>query len=215
MKRLVFLVEGDTEIIFIEKHVIPYIYNLGFSIAINAQKIVTNRKLNKKGGNVNYEYLKNDVNRILSQGDVIITTLLDFFRLPTSFPGYSADISNISNIENAVFVDLGSRENIIPYIQKHEMEALMFSSIEGFEIVVDDEEKLELLEKVISKYPDPEDINTSPQGAPSKRLENIFGYDKVADGELILEGLGIEIMIEKCPRFANWLKGIIDVLKKG
>jgi len=215
MKRLVFLVEGDTEIIFIEKHVIPYIYNLGFSIAINAQKIVTNRKLNKKGGNVNYEYLKNDVNRILAQGDVIITTLLDFFRLPTSFPGYSADISNISNIENAVFVDLGNRENIIPYIQKHEMEALMFSSIEGFEIVVDDEERLELLEKVISKYPDPEDINTSPQGAPSKRLENIFGYDKVADGELILEGLGIEIMIEKCPRFANWLKKIIDVLKKG
>ena len=28
------------------------------------QKILTNRKLNKKGGNVGFEYLKNDVSRV-------------------------------------------------------------------------------------------------------------------------------------------------------
>ncbi|MET3113708.1 hypothetical protein AAKU52_001437 [Pedobacter sp. CG_S7] len=37
------------------------LYRKGFKNVMTAQKIITNRKLHKKGGNVNYEYLKNDV----------------------------------------------------------------------------------------------------------------------------------------------------------
>lgn len=212
MKRLVFLVEGDTEIIFVEKHIIPFLYSKSFQNPMNAQKIVTNRKLNKKGGNVSYAYLKNDLTRVLSQGDVIVTTLLDFFRLPTNFPGYSSDVSRISEIEKSISNDFGGDKRIIPYIQKHELEALMFSSMEGFEIVVDDQRELTILAAVIAQYADPEDINSSPQGAPSKRLDEIFGYDKIADGELILEAIGIEAMIEKCPRFSNWMEKLIEEL---
>lgn len=64
MKRVVFIVEGDTEVSFIQKRVIPYLYSKGFTNPMNAQKILTNRKLNKKGGNVGFEYLKNDVSRV-------------------------------------------------------------------------------------------------------------------------------------------------------
>jgi len=213
MRRLVFLVEGDTEIIFIEKFVIPYLYRKGFQNVMNAQKIITNRKLHKKGGNINYEYLKNDVERVLAQGNVIITTFLDFFRLPTSFPGYSSNVSEIENIEQAVYHNLGENELILPYIQKHEMEALMFSDIKGLEFVVDDQKQLLRIKEIIEKYPNPEDINSSPQGAPSKRLEDIFGYGKVVDGELILSVLGIEVMLKKCPRFANWIYKIENTLK--
>lgn len=49
MKRVVFIVEGDTEVSFIQKCVIPYLYLKGFTNPMNAQKILTNRKLNKKG----------------------------------------------------------------------------------------------------------------------------------------------------------------------
>ena len=54
MKRVVFIVEGDTEVSFIQKRVIPYLYSKGFTNPMNAQKILTNRKLNKKGGNVGF-----------------------------------------------------------------------------------------------------------------------------------------------------------------
>lgn len=49
-ERVVFIVEGDTEVSFIQKRVIPYLYSKGFTNPMNAQKILTNRKLNKKVG---------------------------------------------------------------------------------------------------------------------------------------------------------------------
>ena len=208
MKRLVFLVEGDTELLLINKHVIPFLYQKGFSNSMQAQKIVTNRKMNKKGGVINYEYLKNDMHRVLAQGNVIVTTFLDFFRLPNSFPGYTPESSKIEQVESAVSNDMGKNPNILPYIQLHEFEALLFSDIRGFEIVVDKEKEIAQLAAIIQKYDNPEDINNRPQTAPSRRLIDIFGYDKVSDGELIMDALGIEIMISKCPRFRSWIEKI-------
>lgn len=89
MKRVVFIVEGDTEVSFIQKCVIPYLYLKGFTNPMNAQKILTNRKRNKKGGNVGFDYLKNDVARVAATGNVLITTLLDFFRLSGIYYGQS------------------------------------------------------------------------------------------------------------------------------
>lgn len=86
MKRVVFIVEGDTEVSFIQKRVIPYLYSKGFTNPMNAQKILTNRKLNKKGGNVGFEYLKNDVSRVAATKNVLITTLLDFSDFLQIFP---------------------------------------------------------------------------------------------------------------------------------
>lgn len=91
--RLVFIVEGDCEVTFINKMIIPYLYKYvgTYQWSMNAQKITTNRKLNRKGGNVNYTYLKNEVERVAAQqGNVWITTFLDFFRLPNDFPNYKS-----------------------------------------------------------------------------------------------------------------------------
>lgn len=215
MKRLVFLVEGDTEVIFVNQHIIPYLYTKGYNNrAIHAQKIITNRKLHKKGGVINYQYVKNDINNLIAQGNVIVTTLFDFFRLPGTFPGYTNDSKQIAQIESSIHQDFDNNPLIIPYIQKHEMEALMFSAMDGFEIVQDDEKVLNDLKSIIDAYADPEQINSNPLTAPSKRLEALFNYDKTVDGEMILEGLGIDIIIEKCPRFRAWLQKIEDILSR-
>lgn len=42
----------------------------------------------------------------------------------------------------------------------------------------------------------------------------IFGYDKVTDGELILDMLGIDKITNKCPRFAEWLDKITKKLSE-
>ena len=61
-KRMVILVEGESELIFVQQMMIPRLYSVskdGWSI--ESCKIISNRKLNKKGGNVNYDYLCNDI----------------------------------------------------------------------------------------------------------------------------------------------------------
>ena len=65
-KRMVILVEGESELIFVQQIMIPQLYSAckeGWSI--ESCKIISNRKLNKKGGNVNYDYLCNDVARFV------------------------------------------------------------------------------------------------------------------------------------------------------
>lgn len=221
-KRLVILVEGDSELGLMNNIVIPQLYkyisnkNIMTSWSIEACKIITNRNLNKKGGNVNYEYLKNDIKRFASQGVAIITTFLDFFRLPTSFPGYTTNGNNIKQVETAMSKDLKSSipnlKRFIPYIQKYEYEALLFSGMEGFEILIDDEEKLSQIQAINDEYPNPEDINGGTETSPSKRLMKIFNYHKVGDGEDILEILGFDKVYKKCPRFAQWYDSLLECL---
>lgn len=208
MKRVVFIVEGDTEVSFIQKCVIPYLYSKGYTNPMNAQKILTNRKLNKKGGNVGFEYLKNDVCRVAATKNVLITTLLDFFRLPPDYPAYSRDALKLPEMEAAMREDLSEvveASCLLPYIQRHEIESLMFTNMAGFDIVVDSEQALGRLQQVIDAYPNPEDINGGAETAPSKRLMKIFPYDKVIDGEMILEALEMEDIRAKCPRFNEWM----------
>lgn len=204
MKRLVFIVEGDTEILLVDKVLFPYLLSKGIS-NISKQTIITNRKQHKKGGVSSYGKYKNEVEKTLAQGNVLVTTLIDFYALPTDFPAFSNDKTKVSEIEQAILEDIGHSDSFIPYIQLHEVEALMFANSEGFEFVVDDEDSLEKLSAIMQEYPNPEDINNSPETAPSKRLDKIFPYDKTGDGEFILEAVGIDAMLDKCPRFKEWI----------
>ena len=217
MKRVIFIVEGDTEISFIQKCIMPYLYQKGFTNPMNAQKIITNRKKNKKGGNVAFEYLRNDIERVAATRNVLITTFLDFFRLPTDFPGYTTDSLKIEQIEEAVRENISSivdRANFLPYIQRHEIEALMYTNMDGFNYVVDKEESLNKLKEIINQYANPEDINSGSETAPSKRLMKIFPYQKTTDGEIILEALPIDDIRSKCPRFNEWLENLENGIRE-
>ena len=211
-KRLVFIVEGDTEVTFVHELIIPYLLSLGFTNSMNAQTIITSRKKYKKGGVVSFDYLKNDVERVFAQGNVIVTTLLDFFRLPTNFPNYSTNKFQIPAIEQGMY-EVFNTPDFIPYIQQYEMEALFFSKLEAFELSVETEEQLQALEAIITQYPNPEDINGGAKTAPSKRLEAIFDYKKNVHVEFILDELTIPVIRTQCPRFNAWIATLITKLK--
>lgn len=215
MKRLVFVVEGNTEIALIQKVIVPYLVKRGFQNSMHAQTITTNRKQFKKGGVSSFGLFQNEIRNTLAQGNVIVTMIIDFFKLPSDFPNYTTDSLKIDQIERGIHDSFGQNENLIPYIQRHELEALMFSSIAGFELLIEDIKKIDAIKKIIQDFPNPEDINNSPQTAPSKRLQQIFKYDKVADGEIIFELIGIETLMEKCPRFSKWISRIETKLKAG
>lgn len=214
MSRLVFIVEGDTEILLIEKLVVPYLYQNGLQIPCNCQTIITNRKQHKKGGVGSYGKFKNEVIRTLSQPNVIVSSVIDFFRLPTDFPAYSNDVSKIDLIENAIWADLGCNKQFVPYIQKHEVEALMFADSSGFDFIIDSPQQMTLIAEIIASYPNPENINNSPESAPSKRLEKIFNYDKTRDGEMIFSIIQMEQVLKKCPRFKYWIEKLQKTIEQ-
>ena len=98
--------------------------------------------------------------------------------------------------------------NYIPYIQLHEFEALAFSSANSFEILFEDNEmNYKGIREVIDSFPNPEDINDSPETAPSKRMQKLIpGYNKVAYGISLIEYTGLSVILQKCPHFREWIE---------
>lgn len=150
------------------------------------------------------------------RGCTVLTTFLDFFRLPNDFPGYTLDGERIQDVEQAMVNDLSIRfpglPHFIPYIQKYEFEALLFADMEGFNYLVDDVDALKKLAAIIIAYPNPEDINGGWTTAPSKRLASIFNYNKTADSTDMLEIIGFRTIYSKCPRFAAWFDYLAALL---
>lgn len=215
MKRLVFIVEGYSELEFINQLVRAYFSSQhGF---YNIEAFCIQTSTNHKGGFGKYSQLKTDIQRIIRGGkaNVVVTTFLDFFRLPNSVPQYQAMLqeptidNKIDLLEQGMKQDIG-HENFVPYIQKHEFEALLFADNCGFEGLYNKYISNQT-QAIIDKYPNPEDINNRPNTSPSKRLMKILEkhgerYDKVTEGNLIAEDIGIAKMLEKCPRFKIWIE---------
>lgn len=210
MKCLIIVVEGQTEETFVKEILRPYFNSLGLYEVIPI-KIQTSK--GHKGGFVNYQHLKNDVKQLLKRPDAVVTTFVDYFRLPTSLPNYEACMQKtqtnekISCLEESMQQDIGN-VNFIPYIQKHEFEALLFSSKTPFKKYFDEKVESEI-GKIIEKYASPEEINDNPSTAPSKRLLSLIPkFDKIDDGNTIALEIGIEQILNQCPRFRNWIEVI-------
>lgn len=216
MKRLYIIVEGQTEQEFVESVIAPYLRKKEI-YSVTPIKIRTSKT--GRGGFVNYEHLKKDVRKLLSskKQDIVVSMFVDFFRCPElPYPEKWKNICNhkeqVSEMEKCIADDIND-SRFIPNIQLHEFEALLFSSNKGFEEYFSREEAIKT-QAIINSFANPEDINSTPQGAPSKRLLSIKrNYEKVVDGNLIAMEVGIIDILSKCPRFRAWIDKLIETCK--
>lgn len=221
MKRLVFIVEGETEEAFVNTILRPYFLRCGLYNPVQCFKIK-----HTQGGMHKYSYVLNDVLNTIYEHDVIVTTMFDFYALPTSFPGYAEAQAITDHLERVIFLEAKMKEdleahqgqvfnNYIPYIQLHEFEALVFSSTIGFEALFEDNEmNFKAIRKVIDGFSNPEDINDSPETAPSKRMQKLIpGYNKVTYGISLIEYTGIDKILQKCHHFNEWIEKLKDAIK--
>ena len=141
--------------------------------------------------------------------------MFGLYALPGDFPGkrdpaYSALTNGQRKaefLEAELERDIGHR-NFIPNLLVHEYEALLFTEISAFEEWTDDDRVLQPL-RAVRRTTSPEDINDSPQTAPSKRILTAMpGYQKTVHGPLIACEIGLDRIREACPHFDNWLKRI-------
>lgn len=216
MKRLIIIVEGDTEKEFVKTILSPFLNNQGI-YSIDCFKIK-----HSKGGLTTYSHLKKDILNCIHETNTIITTLIDFYALPKDFPNYleSSEIPDknqrLNFLESSIIEEIQKSKsakfpNLIPYIQLHEFEALIFSSPIGIDALFTKSQiDYVELEKIFDLHENPEEINNDPSTAPSKRLlRHIKGYNKIVDGVLILDEIGLETVLKKCPRFNSWVQLII------
>ena len=195
MRRVYIICEGQTEENFIKEVLAPY-----FDPQIVAIQPLL---VDKKGG-----------------------ALFDYYALNTNFPGHnqlnaSWDIyKKVAHLEIEFGNDINSNlpntpnDRFIPYIQPHEFKSLLFSDIN--EIVKADPEwnqreaLISSLSEIVNKYPNPEEINNSPDTSPSHRLIKILNlpeYRKVLHGTAIAKNIGIENIRQKCKHFDEWCSG--------
>ena len=210
MKRVIIVVEGQTEQEFVKQCIAPYMLAKYGIISVTARLI---GKPSHKGGDVRFNRLKVDLNILLHEPNVVVSTFIDFFKLANDFPNadncrqYNRSEDKIACLEQSL-AEVINAPTFIPYIQRHEFEALLFASDRGFNKYFKTE-TCERLADVSQRYPNPEDINNTEP--PSYRIMNIvqhcegFRYDKVTSGNILALEIGVEMMIATCPRFAVWV----------
>lgn len=212
MKRLYIVVEGQTEESFVKELLYPYMARHGvFPIPV-----IISTSTGHKGGFVNFKHLRNDIQRLLRTEDnnLVVSSFVDFFKCPAlprreQWENLSSHTEQVAAMEQIMYEEIDDYR-FVPYIQLHEFEALLFSSNAGFQYYFSADEAAKTLD-IIRTFDNPEAINSSPQGAPSKRLIAIKpDYDKVMEGNLIALEIGLEAILERCPRFRTWTNKLIE-----
>lgn len=216
MKRLYIIVEGQSEQEFVRTLITPYLEKYKIN---DVTSILIRTSKTGRGGFVNYQHLKNDAERLLKseKKDFVVSMFVDFFRCPEvphkeRWSMKSSHTVQVEEMEQCIKEDIKDTR-FIPYIQLHEFEALLFASNKGFHSFFNEKQK-EKTQQIINSYDNPEDINTTPQGAPSKRILAIKeDYDKILEGNLIALEIGFAKIMEKCPRFRAWIERLIEACK--
>jgi Domain of unknown function (DUF4276) len=227
--RLHFVVEGQTEKAFVESLIKPHLASKGVYATVQVTITRVSETYNDgrrsrtqhQGGLLKYSIFRNHVHqRYVSDRNAYVTTLIDLYALPQDFPGMDTATNlplskRLEHLTEAMRKDLQADGRLIPYIQPHEFEALLFSDPNAINNVVSDAglgrdpSRLNELKQIFNDFDSPEEINDSPMTAPSKRLLNLFpGYEKVVFGELIAGQIGLEMIRKRCPHFDAWVANL-------
>ena len=145
--------------------------------------------------------------------------MVDYYALPQSGSGAwpnRAASAGAEAVEAALRECIASRMGggfdrgrFLPLVMMHEFEAMLFSDCEAFGRAIDRPQVVPGLRAIRDAFPNPEAIDDSPEGAPSKRIEALYrDYKKQKPlmGALAALEIGLERIRAECPHFRSWLE---------
>lgn len=219
MSEVFAVVEGPTEQTFFREVLSPWLaYQNVFAKAV---------VVGKTGGN-KYSDAKADMIRFLKQRhDTFVTCMFDFYGMGNKWPGREeANGKNHENkplaVEAGILEDISKaltdfrKDRLIPYVQMHEYEALLFSYPKALSIALGNQSSEEEFQIIRKGFSSPEHINDSPNTAPSKRVAQVFrsyqtGYRKPLHGSIAAKQTTIETMMSECPHFKDWVSHLAEL----
>lgn len=212
MTRVYLLVEGQTEEAFVRELLQPRFASIG----VYLYPILLLTSAGHRGGMVSYAKTRPQIVRLCRQdAGACVSTMFDLYALPRDFPGREAVDYPVAEpgavkaefLEARLAVDI-ALGNFLPNLMVHEFEALLFAQPAHFAPWADDDRIVASLQQVVRDVA-PEDINDSPQTAPSKRiLAAMPTYQKTVHGPLVAVDIGLDAMRAQCPHFDGWLRNL-------
>jgi hypothetical protein len=212
--RLYITVEGQAEKAFADQALAPYLAN--FNIEVKPRVVLTNRKLGKHGGILDFAKIEGDLTRLMKQDshpEARFTTMVDFYALPPEFPGWTEARTKalpqdrVTVLEEALRRQFGDAR-FHPYIQLHEFEALLYCDLTELQHrIANSERGIATLQQEVAGLR-PEEINEGATTAPSKRIIRhlpVYERSKVRVGAAAAAAIGLPALREKCPHFNDWL----------
>ncbi|WP_372424284.1 DUF4276 family protein [Salinarimonas chemoclinalis] len=210
MVRLAVHVEGQTEERFVEDVLAPHLEALG--VFPQPVLIATGRNADgsrARGGGVNLDRVCLQLRRLLAGfPDGHVTTFYDLYAFGGRAPGESADA-----LEARIHEALGAPANLVPYVQRHEFEALLLSAPDVVARHFRRDDLAGIIERALAPLGGPEDLNDGAATAPSKRLEawtqgmpqRYASGTKLRHAPPICARIGLGPMRAACPRFDAWI----------
>jgi hypothetical protein len=219
MLRLLVHVEGQTEESFVNEVLCEHLMHSGYG-SVSARLVGNPRLRSRRGGIRSWQSVKKDILRHLTEDPgAIATTMVDYYALPHDWPGRAEAPSKNSSPARAECVEAALLANIvaemgpqfdprrfIPQVVMHEFEALLFSDPERFAQGIGRGDLANQLRAIRRNFETPEDINDSPETAPSKRIKNLYpGYEKPLSGVVAAMEIGLPVIRRECSHFNSWL----------
>jgi hypothetical protein len=210
MSIIKILVEGPTEILFINEVMKPHFHQRG--------KYIKPFLFQVEGGVPKYSISQKQIlNTIKSDRSCFCTTMVDFYGMPKDWPGRKDSdscetyLDKASTVENKLLKDIAIQmgdswnpAQFIPYVQMHEFEALLFS--ETSILAASNLKVSKQLENILQSFSSPEEINDNYDTCPSRRIkQHIESYVKTVDGIIAANKIGLLTMRQKCPHFNEWI----------
>jgi Domain of unknown function (DUF4276) len=223
MARLLIHVEGWTEVGFVNEllrnHLGPH--------SVGARIIGNARQREQRGGIRSWPQVrKGIVNHLLEDRACFATTMIDYYGLPGAWPGRAESTNRGSAEEKARCVEDAMRDDLavqmgddssrrfLPFIVMHEFEGLLFSDCTAFSRGISRPELEGDFRYIREQFATPEEIDNSPNTAPSKRVSALVpGYEKPLLGVLAVLEIGLTRILEECPHFRAWLNQLETLLE--
>lgn len=220
--RLLNHVEGITEETFTNEVLAPHLLRAGYD-SVSARLVGNARLRSHRGGSRSWADVKNDIVRHLqSDQGAIATTMMDYYALPAAgpraWPGREQAKTlpfnqRAATVEAALLADVAAemgpgfdQDRFLPFVVMHEFEGLLFSDCGAFARGIGKPGAATEFQKIRNGFDSPEEINDSPDTAPSKRVQLIVPeYDKPLFGNIAALEIGLDKIREECPHFENWL----------
>ena len=221
MPRLLVHVEGQTEETFVNKVLGPHLASCGY-VEVRPSMVGDPRR--SGGGITSWRRARKEILIHLRENSgCFVTTMVDYYGLPPTgkkaWPGrkrasWLSFPENARAVEDALLADIrdqmGNSFNparFVPYVQMHEFEALLFSDCEQFARGIGQPCLAANFQEIRDAFNSPEEIDDSPQTAPSKRVKELMRrYQKPLTGLRALQEIGLDTIRAKCPHFRNWLR---------
>ncbi|MGC8639760.1 MAG: DUF4276 family protein [Isosphaeraceae bacterium] len=226
--RLLILVEGETEEMFVKELLAPHLHGRGFE-SVSAKLMGNARLRSHRGGVRGWPEVKNEILRHLrADPSLFVATMVDYYGMPgdpnkpKAWPGrheataapYAGKAPRVEGALSAeIQAELGDARRFIPFVLMHEFEALLFSECRTFAKAIEREELAHRLQEIRDKYNSPEEVNDSPATHPSRRIvELVPNYQKPIYGNIAALEIGLERIRSECPHFRAWLERLEQVI---